>query len=92
MTNRKINLSKQNLSIIIKLLTIIFLKKIKSRILKLIMIILIEKRDDTDEIDDEAAIGAASSDMVKEGFAVGREKAVVGGWVGAEIQVASVCK
>lgn len=56
------------------------------------MIILIEKRDDTDEIDDEAAIGAASSDMVKEGFAVGREKAVVGGWVGAEIQVASVCK
>ena len=50
------------------------------------------KSDDTDEIDDEAAIRAASRDMVKEGLTVGREKAVMGRWVGAKIQVASVCK
>jgi len=50
-----------------------------------------KRRSDTDEIDDETTIRAASRDMVEESFTVRRKEAVVGeGWVGAEIEVAGV--
>jgi len=47
-------------------------------------------RSDTDEIDDKTTIRAAARDMVKEGLTVGREEAVVGEWIGAQIEVAGV--
>jgi len=51
---------------------------------------LFKRRNDTDEIDDETTIRAAARDMVEEGFTVGREEAVVGESIGAEIEVAGV--